>query len=231
MKIISKKSPCLGICKTNNKNTCIGCLRTTAEIKNWRTLNNSEKKSLWREIRNRRRNYCGNLLVKDQLKREMEINFPIKKIISLAPTLTQIIYDFGLENLLVGISTDCPKGNNIKFKKQVLDETKHSCIALIEELDPDLIITAKEIIPEIIFEKLEKKYPIWLSNAVDITSNIRAMELLLEILPCSTKASELVGNIISLINSTPGSNNPDSSFLIWKNLYKTAAAQIDNTAD
>ena len=40
-----------------------------------------------------------------------ERNFPIKKIISLAPPLTQIIYDFGLENLLVGISSECPKGN------------------------------------------------------------------------------------------------------------------------
>ena len=66
MKIISKKSPCLGICKTNKKNTCIGCLRTTAEIKNWINLSSQENKSLWREIRNRRRNYCGNLLVKDQ---------------------------------------------------------------------------------------------------------------------------------------------------------------------
>ena len=144
----------------------------------------------------------------------MEINFPIKKIISLSPLLTKIIYDFGMENIIIGISENCPKGEIAKYKKQIINTTKNDNDTIIQRLSPDIIITDK------IHYNMTNTHTIWTGKTNNIASTIRMMELLLEILPCQGKAEKLVDNIITITNSIN-----DLSNIIWKDLYEKAVIQ------
>jgi predicted Fe-S protein YdhL (DUF1289 family) len=48
------KNPCIDICKLDKKSGfCIGCLRTRAEIKSWKTLTKSERRAVLGEIAGR----------------------------------------------------------------------------------------------------------------------------------------------------------------------------------
>lgn len=49
MKIV--QNPCKSICKMKD-NVCIGCKRTTDEIRNWAKLSNDEKKLIVDRIKN-----------------------------------------------------------------------------------------------------------------------------------------------------------------------------------
>lgn len=47
------KSPCINICKYNNKH-CIGCYRTIEEISNWTKYTDKEKKKIIKELPKRK---------------------------------------------------------------------------------------------------------------------------------------------------------------------------------
>ena len=47
------KSPCTKICKINANNTCIGCGRTTGEIKDWFRKSEEEKSAIVNSAKNR----------------------------------------------------------------------------------------------------------------------------------------------------------------------------------
>jgi predicted Fe-S protein YdhL (DUF1289 family) len=42
-------SPCIRVCKLRN-DSCIGCLRTIEEIRNWSIMNDEEKLRCWSRI-------------------------------------------------------------------------------------------------------------------------------------------------------------------------------------
>jgi predicted Fe-S protein YdhL (DUF1289 family) len=48
------KNPCVDICKLDKtRGFCVGCLRTRAEIKAWKTLSKSERRAVLGEIAGR----------------------------------------------------------------------------------------------------------------------------------------------------------------------------------
>ena len=53
-KIVNKISPCIGVCKLDEKtNLCIGCLRSSDEIAKWPQLDNKEALQIMEEIKKR----------------------------------------------------------------------------------------------------------------------------------------------------------------------------------
>ena len=79
------------------------------------------------------------LQVKDEVGREMTLPFPPKRIVSLAPNITEILFSLGLDEEIVGVSIHCNFPEKAKNKVRVgsyisLDFEK------ITSLKPDLII-------------------------------------------------------------------------------------------
>ncbi|MBV8157489.1 MAG: DUF1289 domain-containing protein, partial [Dyella sp.] len=46
----SPLTPCIGICKLDDRGFCIGCLRTGDEIARWRGMNDRERLHLMRDV-------------------------------------------------------------------------------------------------------------------------------------------------------------------------------------
>ena len=43
-------TPCIGVCRLDERGYCIGCLRTGDEIARWRVLNDTERLRLMRDV-------------------------------------------------------------------------------------------------------------------------------------------------------------------------------------
>jgi predicted Fe-S protein YdhL (DUF1289 family) len=43
-------SPCVGICRLDERGYCIGCLRTGDEIARWRGMNDAERLHVMRDV-------------------------------------------------------------------------------------------------------------------------------------------------------------------------------------
>jgi iron complex transport system substrate-binding protein len=112
---------------------------------------------------------------KDEAGREVTFPFPPKRIVSLAPNITEILFSLGLDEEIVGVSIHCNFPEKAKTKVRVgsyisLDFEK------ITSLKPDLIIATGAGNTREMVDRLEKlgfqTYAIYPKNFNDILKSI-----------------------------------------------------------
>jgi ABC-type Fe3+-hydroxamate transport system substrate-binding protein len=74
---------------------------------------------------------------KDQLDRDVEILHAPKRIISLVPSQTELLYDLGLNDEVIGITKFCIHPENWFRTKTRVGGTKQLHLEKIKELRPD----------------------------------------------------------------------------------------------
>ncbi|MBC8884360.1 ABC transporter substrate-binding protein [Flavobacterium piscinae] len=109
----------------------------------------------------------------DQLGIEHSFKTTPKRIISLVPSQTELLYDLGLEEEIVGITKFCVHPNHLKATKQIIGGTKQVKFDKIEALQPDIIIANKEENTKEIVKELSKICPVWVTNIVTIEDNLQ----------------------------------------------------------
>src|SRR6478672_34971 len=114
---------------------------------------------------------------KDQSGRTVTLNqFPPKRIISIVPSQTELLYDLGLDEEVIGITKFCVHPERWFRTKKRIGGTKQLNLSAIRELQPDLIIANKEENLQHQVEELEKDFPVWISvirNLQDACDMIR----------------------------------------------------------
>jgi iron complex transport system substrate-binding protein len=112
---------------------------------------------------------------KDEVGREMIVPFPPKKIVSLAPNITEILFGLGLDQEIVGVSIHCNFPEKVQSKVRVgsyisLDFEK------IVSLEPDLIIATGAGNTRDMVDRLERlgfpTYVIFPKNVEDVTRSV-----------------------------------------------------------
>ncbi|MFD1079602.1 ABC transporter substrate-binding protein, partial [Longispora fulva] len=131
----------------------------------------------------------------DQLDRELTIENPPKRIVSLVPSQTELLVDLQLENAICGVTKFCVHPPDLKKQKQVVGGTKQVNADKIAELGPDIILCNKEEnTPEIVYE-LEKIAPVHVSDIKTIDDSLELIREYGEIFETREKASEIVRDI------------------------------------
>ncbi len=112
----------------------------------------------------------------DQLGHNITIPFPPKRIVSLVPSQTELLFDLGLSTEIVGLTKFCihPKVKTSGVIK--VGGTKNLSIADIRKLQPDLIIGNKEENNQADIEVLQKEFPVWMSDIYTLDGAIQTIE-------------------------------------------------------
>src|ERR1017187_4096117 len=100
----------------------------------------------------------------DQTDGKVTIPDNPKRIISIVPSQTELLYDLGLRDEVIGITKFCIHPNEWFRNKTRIGGTKKLNIELIKSLNPDLIIANKEENSREQIEELLKYFPIWISD-------------------------------------------------------------------
>src|SRR5690348_418993 len=93
-----------------------------------------------------------------------QLNFKPKRIISLVPSQTELLYDLGLNEEVVGITKFCIHPEEWFLSKTRIGGTKKIDFEKIKSLKPDLIIGNKEENEESQIKELMKDYCVWMSD-------------------------------------------------------------------
>jgi ABC-type Fe3+-hydroxamate transport system substrate-binding protein len=104
----------------------------------------------------------------DQMGRSVRIPLEPKRIISLVPSQTELLYDLGLSDEVIGITKFCIHPAAWFRVKQRIGGTKQLNLELIRSLNPDLIIGNKEENTKEDIEALAKEFPVWMSDIVTL---------------------------------------------------------------
>lgn len=109
----------------------------------------------------------------DQIGVEHSFKSKPKRIISLVPSQTELLYDLGLEEEITGITKFCVHPKHLKATKQIIGGTKQVKFDKIKALQPDIIIANKEENTKEIVKELSKICPVWVTNIVTIEDNLQ----------------------------------------------------------
>jgi ABC-type Fe3+-hydroxamate transport system substrate-binding protein len=163
----------------------------------------------------------------DQTRREIKLNFEAKKIICLVPSITEYLFDLGLENNIIGITKFCIKPKNKVKNVSKIGGTKQLKLQLIDELKPDLIIANKEENIKSEIEYLCKKHTVYIS---DVNTINEAYKMMLDIGVLTSKENEskkIVTEIKHVFNDIKNLfKNINVVYFIWKKPYMLCG---DNT--
>jgi iron complex transport system substrate-binding protein len=96
-----------------------------------------------------------------------------KRIISLVPSQTELLYDLGLEESIVGITKFCVHPYHLKATKKIVGGTKKVNYDKIRLLEPDIIICNKEENTKEIVEELQKICPVWVTDIFTLEDNFQ----------------------------------------------------------
>ena len=92
------------------------------------------------------------------------IQYTPSRIVCLVPSLTELLYDLGLENEVVGITKFCIHPTIAKQTKTIVGGTKSIKINTLKALNPDIILCNKEENTKEIVELCEKIAPTHVSD-------------------------------------------------------------------
>ncbi|WP_430412366.1 ABC transporter substrate-binding protein [Kordia sp.] len=129
--------------------------------------------------------------IQDQLHRELFFETTPKRIISLVPSQTELLYDLGLEDSIVGITKFCVHPYHLKSTKAIVGGTKSIKLEKIKELQPDIILCNKEENTKEIVETLEKLFPVHVSDVKNIDESLEMISQYGKIFRCNTEASKI----------------------------------------
>lgn len=162
----------------------------------------------------------------DQLNREMEIPASPKRIISLVPSQTELLFDLGLNEEVIGITKFCVHPEEWFRIKTRIGGTKTVKVDMIASLQPDLIIANKEENVKEQLEQLEKIAPVWISDIQDIPGAFDMIQCIGTITGKETQATALINQIKKDFSTLEKQNSSKkifrSAYLIWKDPYMAA---------
>ena len=139
-------------------------------------------------------------LIKDQLGREISLPNTPKRIVSLVPSQTELLYDLALENELVGITKYCVHPFQLKSIKTIVGGTKKVDFEKIKALEPDFILCNKEENSYDFLPELEKIAPTYFSDVNSIQDSIDLILRLGSILNRRTESDNLAHKIEFKLN-------------------------------
>ena len=163
----------------------------------------------------------------DQINRTININSPIKKIISLVPSQTELLVDLGLENSIVGVTKFCIHPSGLKKTKTIVGGTKNINIDKIKNLKPDIILCNKEENTKEIVEACQKIAPTHVSDIFTLNDAKELIDQYGDIFNCEIESQQIIEKLNFLQNDFQEFIKTKSSkkiaYFIWKTPWMVAA--------
>ena len=159
----------------------------------------------------------------DQLKRNVSLDKTPKRIISIVPSQTELLFYLGLADNIIGVTKFCTHPYHQTKHTTKIGGTKQLNIELIRELQPDLIIANKEENERSQVEDLMNICPVWISDIDDLAGALAMIEDVGAIVNREVEANTLVKSISNQFNALiKVEKSLTVAYLIWRKPYMVA---------
>ncbi|MFD1552438.1 cobalamin-binding protein [Putridiphycobacter roseus] len=163
------------------------------------------------------------MLTEDQIGHSFSLPEAPKRIISLVPSQTELLFDLGLGDRVVGITKFCVHPKKWHQSKVRVGGTKNVDFEKIANLSPDLIIGNKEENTQSEILELQEKYPVYTSDIKTIPEALNFINAMGELFNKQAKAIEIAQNIKKELQDLQQVKGK-VLYLIWKNPYMCAGS-------
>lgn len=147
-----------------------------------------------------------------------------QRIVSLVPSQTELLYDLGLGDRVVGITKFCVHPADWRKQKTIVGGTKQFRFEVIDDLAPDLIIGNKEENYREGIEALAKKYPVWMSDIATLTDALEMIESVSDLCGEAEQGIAMAREIRQGMEAVDKTNQGTAVYLIWRQPYMAAGS-------
>lgn len=165
----------------------------------------------------------------DQLNRTVPIKGAPKRIVSLVPSQTELLFDLGLEDRIVGITKFCVHPLHFKQTKTIVGGTKNIKLEKLKALQPDIILCNKEENTKEMVLQCEQIAPTHVSDIYTLADALTLIQQYGELFSCRTNAQALIQKIEFKRNDFElfMQNRPTKkvAYFIWRKPWMVAASQ------
>ena len=151
-----------------------------------------------------------------------------KRIISLVPSLTETLFELGLEESIIGITKFCVHPYHLKSTKINVGGTKKVHIEKIKALNPDIIIANKEENTLEVVESLQGICPVFVTDIITFEDTLKTIEDFGKLFKRTTDAKKWIEKIRFAKNDFEVfmTDKPwqKVAYLIWREPYMVAGS-------
>ena len=152
----------------------------------------------------------------DQIGKTIDLAEKPRKIISLVPSQTELLFHLGLKDQVAGVTKFCIHPKSEVAGKTIVGGTKKFRFDVIDALNPDLILANKEENYLEGIRELSSKYPVWTSDINNLTDALDMINSIGLITGTPESAQELSSEIASVFENKPTYPKRTVVYLIWK---------------
>ncbi len=161
--------------------------------------------------------------MQDQLGRSLIVPQSPKRIISLVPSQTELLFDLGLDQEIVGITKFCSHPHHKIKGKSIVGGTKNFRFALIDALEPDVIIGNKEENYREGLEQLSQQYPVWISDIENLSQAQEMIDHVGKLVGRTEESKALNAQIAAKFTTIlPLKMETSVAYFIWRDPYMVA---------
>ena len=153
------------------------------------------------------------------------------RIVSLVPSQTELLFDLGLNEEVIGITKFCTDPVDKVKSVQKVGGTKKFDFDVIAELKPDLIIGNKEENYEEGINQLKQDYPVWMSDIVTLDDALQMIRQIGVLVGTETEANAMADKIgkstsdlVKNANNLEKSIDKTAAYFIWQKPYMVAGS-------
>jgi ABC-type Fe3+-hydroxamate transport system substrate-binding protein len=154
--------------------------------------------------------------IKDQIGSLLTFKQAPLRIVSLVPSISELLWDLELENELVGVTKFCIHPVNLRKEKITVGGTKNVKISRVLELQPDLVIANLEENTKQEIEELQQQVPTFVSDISTIDDMIAFIQLIGNLCNRQSATTEVIRKLSNTIAELPKKEEKKSAiYLIW----------------
>lgn len=146
---------------------------------------------------------------------------PPRRIVSLVPSQTELLFALGLEDRVVGVTKFCVHPPHWRKTKAIVGGTKNVHLDRVHALQPDLIIANKEEnVREQVFE-LAADYPVWVTEVTNLPTALGMIQEIGQLTHTHSQAQQLAEEIEQAFAEMTNHDtlSPSVAYLIWRDPY------------
>jgi ABC-type Fe3+-hydroxamate transport system substrate-binding protein len=159
----------------------------------------------------------------DQMGRSLTLNTRPQRIVSLVPSQTELLFDLGLREEVVGITKFCIHPAEFYKTTPKIGGTKQFKLEVIEQLQPDLILGNKEENYADGIYALAEKYPVWMSDILNWQDALAMIRTVGGLVGKTTQALAMAAEIEAQFASlSPLQPFRKAAYFIWRKPWMVA---------
>ncbi len=156
----------------------------------------------------------------DQLGNTIILSDTPARIVSLVPSITELLVDLGLRKSIVGCTKFCVHPHGLRKEVTIIGGTKSVHIDKISSLSPDLILANKEENTQEVITELQEHHTVWVSDIKTLTDAYEMIAAIGTMTNNNQRAREIVEGQQDVLSSFEQASGR-VAYMIWKSPWMT----------